>query len=335
MDSVENFFCGLLFKLKIYETEGYAFQTLFNNIMTSAFPNFQPIVPWGSAGDGGNDGYIPSEGKYYQVYGPSIARNNESVVNYAQRKLRDDFFHLKDKWGECSTNAPLEHFYFVYNDFFKGIPAPLEEAMLNLKEEAALTEGRVLGTFELKNIFFTLPDHNQIEIVGYLPPTSEIPQYVKAKPIGDLLEYMLKRIDFTSLVFSSATDAPDVAKKAKYNELSQPIKDYLVRCLRFNSYIDNFAQSSQDQDILQAISDFVHKLYLRSKEIVPDDAEDASDLRFVWIVNQTIPPAIRENHHARTSYQVAALVILSYYFKSCDIYENPPEEKNENVEQLS
>jgi hypothetical protein len=76
---------SLLFKLKVYESSGNSFQKLFSDIMVLNNPAFRRVCAYGNKGDGGNDGYVPSEQRYYQVYGPEYYADSSSVVAYAKK----------------------------------------------------------------------------------------------------------------------------------------------------------------------------------------------------------------------------------------------------------
>jgi hypothetical protein len=92
MTSQEKALAGILFKTKIYENEGQAFERLFTQIMNYAYPEFIQIKPQGRYGDRKNDGYTPSLGHYYQVYAPENPEatriRNVAVVQRPEMILR-------------------------------------------------------------------------------------------------------------------------------------------------------------------------------------------------------------------------------------------------------
>lgn len=62
MNAQERSIGRVLFKNKIYEANGQAFEDIFTQTMYYAYEEFQAIKPWGNIGDRKNDGYIKSEG---------------------------------------------------------------------------------------------------------------------------------------------------------------------------------------------------------------------------------------------------------------------------------
>ena len=77
MDTIDKNYLRLQFWNKVYQKNATEFQGFFEDIMQKAFSDFKKIRPYGNEGDGGNDGYRPSEGIYYQVYAPKIPNEKE------------------------------------------------------------------------------------------------------------------------------------------------------------------------------------------------------------------------------------------------------------------
>ena len=98
MGATEDFVCRYFFRVKVHEASGDSFQRLFSHVMGYSDPRFQSITPWGNWGDGGNDGWIPEEGHYFQVYGPKPTTSNADAETTALKKAIDDFDKLPEKW---------------------------------------------------------------------------------------------------------------------------------------------------------------------------------------------------------------------------------------------
>lgn len=123
-------YLSLQFWKKVHEKNGSEFQSFFSDIMEKANPDFQKVKPYGNMGDGGNDGYIPSKGIYYQVYAPE---NPTDRSTEAAKKMVDDFNKLKSSnWSEVSN---IREYYFVFNDKNSGLDSVLESARAKLRNE--------------------------------------------------------------------------------------------------------------------------------------------------------------------------------------------------------
>ncbi|MDY4369593.1 hypothetical protein SNR26_17495 [Pectobacterium brasiliense] len=112
------------YRLKIFTLKGTEFQQFFEQIYQNLYgAEFQPIKPHGRFGDGGNDGWIPSLGHYFQVYGPEDF--NLKIEN-SIRKMNSDFSKIMEHWDDV---AKVKVFTIVVNDNFKNCPAPLSKAL--------------------------------------------------------------------------------------------------------------------------------------------------------------------------------------------------------------
>jgi hypothetical protein len=104
MKALDKHYLSLQFKLKIHSKSATEFQSFFENIMGEAFDGFRKIPSGG--GDGGNDGWIRSIGRYYQVYAPDVPATKDSE---AAKKLKEDFDKLKKNWDHI---AEIKEYYF-------------------------------------------------------------------------------------------------------------------------------------------------------------------------------------------------------------------------------
>ena len=117
----------VLFKLRVHESDGQAYQDLFVKVMQHANPNFRPVKPHGKEGDQKNDGFDKTNGIYYQVYAPEDLKPN---VQTAVSKLSGAFQGLLDYWNY--QVSPIKAYYFVLNDKYKGAYPEIERGLAQL-----------------------------------------------------------------------------------------------------------------------------------------------------------------------------------------------------------
>lgn len=129
LSQIDKKYLVIQFNLKIHEMNATEFQNFFANIMTKAYRDFVRIRPYGNLGDGGNDGYRPVEGIYYQVYSPMKPEEKDSE---AILKLKQDFNKAKHKWVLISQ---ITEFNLVYNDKNRGSNIVLEKGLVDLQKE--------------------------------------------------------------------------------------------------------------------------------------------------------------------------------------------------------
>ena len=160
MDRIDKKFLHVQFLIKVYQKNGTEFQSFFEDIMQKAFSDFQKIKPYGKKGDGGNDGYRPTEGIYYQIYAPK--NPNEKEASAAQ-KLKEDFEKLKADWDQISR---IKEYFFVFNDKEDGVSINIEKALAELKNNNPNIKFQKFTPKDLEGIFFAL-NIDEISDLGF------------------------------------------------------------------------------------------------------------------------------------------------------------------------
>lgn len=302
------FWFRLLFRLRLHEADGMAFQSLINSIFHGGTDDFQAIAPWGNAGDGGNDGYIQSTGHYLQVYGPKAGSNWSPAV--AAKKAKDDFATLKSNW------KGIQRYSFVLNDRFQGVPSPVEQALQSIRKTHGVASDAI-ACAQLTDRFTQLPEYKMEELVGGVP--SDQPAIIDKRSVGELLEHLANSVAPGGL--SSKGLAPDFDEKIKFNGLS----DAVGARLRSFSYQDTDVTdflNTRDQWLAEGIAQELRELYAESKvQII--DLENPADLRYLWMREKILPAAAHCHPHTLKAFHGAAEVILAHFFEACDVYDKP------------
>lgn len=306
----DAYFFRLLFKVKIFEASGTSFQDLASQIFEWSFPGFQRIAPWGRAGDGGNDGWLPSEGHYYQIYGPTAASNWNPPQ--AVQKAESDFQKL------LNSQSGVRRYSFVLNDRYTGIPAPVTQSLEKIKTAHGLEASKAIGAGELTDMFMAFPDDKKCLITGNVPSCQ--PDFIDARAVGELLTYLT---DKPSRSIGFLHDlAPDFEQKIIFNGLTA----HVGNVLRVSSYqttsVDEFLRA-RGVGLQQAIAQEIQKLYADSIEAIPNNGSDTADMRFIWISQKLIPPNVPQHPHTEKAYEWASYAILAKYFETCDAYDHP------------
>lgn len=157
-DAIDHNYLRIQFWLKIHEKSGSEFQSFFESIADKSIVGFQKVRPYGNRGDGGNDGYVPSEGAYYQAYAPSSPQEKDAE---AAKKMKDDFAKLQASgWDQISN---IKKYSFVFNDKGNGVSIEIEKSLAELKAANASVEFTVLLPKNLETLFFGM---NQADILS-------------------------------------------------------------------------------------------------------------------------------------------------------------------------
>lgn len=300
----------LHFKVRMYEASGEQFQRFVGELYQLSGQGFQSIAPWGPWGDGGNDGWIPDQGHYFQIYGPRPTTEWKPLA--AVRKAVDDFSSLRDKWLD------VRQYSFVLNDRFSGIPAPVARAVQDLRLAHGLDAATVVSSGDLERHFMTLDEELREVIVGGSP--LDCPSFVDQRAIGELLSYLADR-PTVQIAFLHGVP-PGFDEKLSFNGLD----GYIAHALRTYSYQTSSVSAfltARDAGLQQAIAGELRKIYEDSKTRFPETDVDAPSIRYVWIVDQLIPEPMREHPHSMKAYREAAQIIMATYFETCDVYDHP------------
>ncbi|OGS08035.1 MAG: hypothetical protein A2270_03040 [Elusimicrobia bacterium RIFOXYA12_FULL_51_18] len=158
MEPIDTNYLSLQFRDRIYKGSGNSFQGLFEEIMQKALQDFQKVHPYGNKGDGGNDGYQPAKGTYYQVYAP---KNPSEKTAAAAKKLKNDFEKLHATWDQISK---IKVFYFAFNDKFTGTNIEIEQALAELKGKFSGIEFKVFLSQDLERVFFSLKTEQMLAL---------------------------------------------------------------------------------------------------------------------------------------------------------------------------
>ncbi len=297
MTTQEKTLARILFKNKIYESDGQKFEDVFSAIMRYVEPDFQSIKPWGNIGDRKNDGYIKNKGIFYQVFAPeNIKKSYPDVI----KKIENDFSGLINQW------SPVNNFYFVINDKYNGVHPDSEQLLEQIKIKNNLTETRFLTPKDLENMLFKLDDDQILTITGYLPDPinlitlnysiiNEIVEYISAKPLGTLIENVI---------------IPEWSEKIIFNGLDGGVEEtYLNNGFLQVAYLDEYLHDNSEF-LANELKNDIRATYLNL-------SQKFQGKKLFWkIVNDLLP-------NKASIYQAHIIVIMSKYFETCDIYEEP------------
>lgn len=117
----------LWFKYRCHEASPTEFQSLFENIVKRAKPEFMQIRPYGNIGDRKCDGlyYVEQNSTVFQVYSP-----DELKLAELQRKINEDFDGAYQHW-----NKMMRRWVFVYNAR-RGLPPDIPKILESKRKQA-------------------------------------------------------------------------------------------------------------------------------------------------------------------------------------------------------
>ena len=293
-----------LFALQVYKRDGQSYEDFFTEIMRYHDPAFRAVKPQGPIGDRKNDGFIDTTGTYFQVYAPEDSSHKQTETI---EKIVTDFAGLKKNWDKA---LPINEYYFVLNDRYKGAYPTVHAELLKIKNDHKLTTCKTFLAHQLEDIFMQLP-HDKIEaVLGKVPSAENISLNVSV--LNDVVEHLIN----IEVGYSVATIPvnPNFEDKIAFNNLSQRV----ATLLRFSSFQEgtlkewfqvnsNFAKDKVRQTFNNLYKEGMVKFALD---------QNKEDLIFFYILDNAYPDK-------RKYFQDAVLVLMSYYFGYCDIFEEP------------
>lgn len=311
MDENEKHLARVLFHKKVYTSEGQQFEDLLCRIMELNDGRFSRVKPHGKIGDKKNDGYIQDLGIYFQIFSPEDPMSAASITT-AVEKAKTDFLGLKQYWDSIS---PIKQFYFAYNDKYKGAYPDIEKALADIRLTHSLDRAGLFRAKDLEDIFINLPKQHIIEVVGLLPNPFSITS-ISYSALHELLGYI--HGNYSALDLNAISPPPIFHTKIGFNKISPTIESLLNVGSFQAGLIDSYFQSNSTFS-KDSTRDHLAGLYAIAKKNTSANAsrpEYPGDDIFIKLLED-----LKAN--SGPEIQNSAIVLLSYFFESCDIFEAP------------
>lgn len=304
MDKDEKRIALVLLENKIYRSDGQAYEDLFCDIMEAYNPNFKKVKPQGRIGDRKNDGFDSTIGLYCQVYAPENLHKSEAG---AIQKLEEDFAGLLQYWSSIS---PVQQYYYVLNDKFKGTTYPIEELLSKLSREHSVNCRSFLNK-DLMTIFETLPDHIIEKLVGGIPSPEKLTT-LDYSSLNEVVNHLMTQKGVSKQL--TRPENPDFIKKISFNGLTNGPGALLTVGDYQNGEIEAFFRNRSDFHRIDVQQKFV-ELY-REGQSLYEGLEEKGDHVFYHILEKAKP---REE----CIFDTPVVSLMAYYFEKCDIFEPP------------
>ena len=309
MKSQEKALARILFHNKVLSADGQAYEALFTAIICKKYPDFVQVKPQGSIGDKKNDGYSKANGVFFQVYAPEDAKESEGK---AVEKIKTDFQGLKTYWNSFCA---VKEFYFVLNDKFKGTFPTIEKDLADIKKQHNLNECGCFLAKHLEDALFVLADDEIIAIVGFIPNPENITK-LDYSIVNEVLAHIMAHR--RHLEPAQLLTAPDFEEKIQFNGLGHAVGS-LLKTSSFHAGLVEDYFSMNSEFARQEVRNTLNEIYTDKKQIdfgAVQAPMTKSDLVFFEILKASTPNSSEQT-------QNAALVLMSYFFESCDIFEDP------------
>lgn len=313
LDRNEMYIARALFKNKVFAFDGQSFESFFTSVMIKSNSNFEQVKPYGNIGDRKNDGFDKTAGEYFQVYAPENIDKSTTICN-AVKKIEDDFQGLYDYWH---TLCPIKKFNFVINDKYKGAPPEVHATLLRLSQNYPDVQFNVWGANTLEDICMSLDENSIIEIVGCIVNPS---MQLDFSALTDVINFLMNTKERNKR--AEELQVADFNEKIAFNNLNDEIASLLKAASYQVGNLETFFRRNSEfakSDIQKRITE----CYFTAANSIDKLEEHYSDLVFFKMHEDICP-------NETSAVKNAALVLISYYFELCDIFERPIKEKNQN-----
>lgn len=310
MDDIQRQCWHARLRLQLHEKRGEAFQDLFADIMTRRHRgDFVRTRPWSQEGDRKNDGYLRSSRRLFQVYAPDEMSAKETI-----KKIKDDFAGALKHWDKH-----LSEWVFVHNA--RGLGPSVLNTLLdeiemlhkaNPSRKVDIWPAEALEPLVLGRPSEGTPPLPDLDIEALLGP---------AYTLADVRRVVFK--DVQPLIDALAGVAPDGAgavraevplRKMEFNRLP-PAVCAVLRAGNLRAHeVERYLRMSTKPLLGDRVANAYKQRY-RTLRDAGHDPEEIYDALVTFTLSEVRSSSSRE---------AAAQVVLSYFFFSCDIFEDAP-----------
>ena len=294
--NLEQAYYELRFVDAFRSAKGDAFQTFFEKLMGLAYKaDFMACRPWGNQGDRKNDGFLKSERRLFQVYAP-----NEMEAVKAIAKINEDFDGAKAYWGQH-----FDKWVFAHNAV-GGLPPHVQRLLLDFEQANPGIRMEPWGLEELRFIFRKLPLDDLQLWFGFVPSDE-----TKSELVFSDLQVVLETIaDRPPPPLREVRDVP--MGKIEANALSESVATLLKAGMVKSPLVRTFFEQWHDETLGERVAESFRAKYQALRgQFCPDEIFAELEL---WAGGAD---------RGSPKHQLAVLAVLSYYFDSCDIFEEP------------
>ncbi len=307
---MDNLLYDQMLEHKIFTCVGYEFQNLFFEIMKNLYKDdFIMPKPQGQYGDKKNDGYIPSKGKYFAVYGPDTWDLN---IKYTIQKLESDLNGLLENIKKGEWKSQLNEFVFVVNTRHNNnFPVEIVQKMEELSKKHSI-KIILWSSYDIKLLFNQL----SIEQKKYI-----LQCYVNLDSISlniQVLNKIIEKISDSKYTKNKIDGFMEFESKIKFNNLSKDRgADLLCASFSINN-LDNALNELDSTGLIQEqLSTLIKGLYIEAKEKMENENQV-----FDYLMNKLMETSSTELKNIDLMVvRETIMIIMSKYFENCTIFE--------------
>jgi len=296
MDELQRSIYVDRFRLAFHTKKGTAFQDWFVLLAGHAFgPDFEEVRPYGPYGDLKCDGRRVSSGSVFQCYAPDAMKETDLIA-----KIDEDFHGARTHWASA-----MQEWVFVHNDG-RGLPPHAVQHLDELRQAYAAFQITTWSEPELFRLAMSLELPALQALFGPAASIAIVDRLVMSDlvPIIEALQRQEPNLNDPPLT-------PPSPEKLEKNALSEESGLFLRIGRRKSALVDTFFRKSPRPDLGERIAEAFRMRY--------------AELKAFGLPADTIFKHLQDyaGFNGEPKRQGAALAVLTYFFDSCDIFEDP------------
>jgi hypothetical protein len=295
----QSFVRGIL-RRQLDELFGNAFERFFQNLMCARYPDFIDVRTHGKLGDIGADGLSLHEGKLYACYAPEVP---DAVA--VRGKFHDDLAKAIAKRGD-----QFDTFVFVHNDL-RGVHPEISMLLSQARQAHPAMRFEQRGPQHLHRELCRLEREEIQELLGCEIPVSDRVYRIGLDDLAPLLTHLVTQRRQASSQAPAREVPPD---KLDYNQLGPEDREEIISRMRYTHLIDEYYQGRRDVTERDEVAQGFNAYYQQIKAVYDDPGD------VLWKLQEYIAG----NARGRREEERAVMVVLAYFFETCDIFEEPP-----------
>ena len=283
------------FRAQFAEKSGSEFQRFFEMIMeTKHGGSFRKVKAGGQSGDEKNDGYLPDQRMYFQVYAPGTGTQAK-----AAKKMDDDFEGAVAVWD-------VETWVFVHNDS-DGLSSAINKKIDELDKRHEGIRAVVWSREDLRRVLFSMSEDDVAMILGARAASPATMGELEMQDLTSVIGHVISQPDNPL-----APVEPVPPDKASRNRLSAGVEELLTIGMMRMSLVEQYFDTDPSPDLGSRIAASLNREYLRLR----DTGLSADDIfQALW---RHVGGSSRQ---PTTAHESAVLAVLAYFFWTCDIFE--------------
>lgn len=299
LDFEERRFIRTILHDRLGQLSGGAFERFFQDLMCARYPDFIDVRTHGRLGDLGADGLSLHDRKLYACYAPEVPDPVE-----VRAKFNSDLEKaIAKRKGEFDT------FVFVHNDR-RGIHPEISAMLTQATREYPHLGFEQINPKKLYTILCQLERDTIEDLLGCQIPVSERVYSIGLDDLEPLLTHLKTRRRATS-----PTPIREVPPdKLDYNGLCEEDRDDIISSMRYTPLIDEYYAQRSDVTERDEVAQGINSYYREIRETHEDPGE------VLWKLQEYVAGNARGSRENER----AVMVVLAYFFETCDIFDEPP-----------